>query len=801
MRKINNVITGILFLVLFAILQGCTNREDIAVPKEPEITGMATPIVLQTDSTFIQLRDFFRHPNRIDSIFIDKNLGFLVSRDSLQLTLFQKDKSLPKLSEMKVWIDGFAYSILLKRSPKIWQHMVFDPKDKKYKKVQVAGDMNDWNPGKTNLRLKDKIWETDLQLYPGKYQYKLVVDGKWILDPANPESMDNNIGGFNSVLYAGSVNPPGAPFLSTDKINKNEVLIGVKNKTRDFFVFWQNYRLDSTFMKQDSTGFRVRVPEKAKQYDRSWLRIWAFNNTGPSNEILIPLEDGKVVTDAAKLTRSDKQAMIIYFLLVDRFKNGDLKNDAPVKDKEVDPKLNFQGGDLAGIIQKVEDGYFTGLGVNTLWISPITQNPFDAWAEYPKPHRKFSGYHGYWPITLTTVDNRFGTSEDLKKLVTDAHDQKMNVILDFVSNHVHQESNIYKNHPDWATPLILPNKKKNIRLWDEQRLTTWFDEFLPTLDLSKPEVYNMMSDSALFWIQEYNLDGFRHDATKHTPEVYWRTLTNKINEQVVIPENRSIYQIGETFGSRDLIRSYINPGMLDAQFDFSVYFDAMNAFSKDNSSLKELNYSLQESFSYFGNHSLMGNITGNQDLTRFITIASGALNPSENAGEAGWKRNIQVKDTIGYRKLASLIAFNMTIPGVPVIYYGDEFGMPGAGDPDNRRMMKFDSLSSMEKRMLEVTQKVTHLRRNSMPLLYGDFLTIEVSDKTFVYIRSYFDQLVVIIFNKDRSSRKVDFTLPERFRETPLMNNFGNAFTSEKGQITVTLNGNSFEILTNKKAE
>ena len=97
--------------------------------------------------------------------------------------------------------------------------------------------MNDWNPGKTNLRLNDKIWETDMQLYPGKYQYKLVVDGKWMLDPANSESMDNNIGGFNSVLYAGSVNPAGAPFLSTDKIIKNEVHIAVKNKAREFFCF------------------------------------------------------------------------------------------------------------------------------------------------------------------------------------------------------------------------------------------------------------------------------------------------------------------------------------------------------------------------------------------------------------------------------------------------------------------------------------------------------------------------------------------------------------------------------------
>jgi glycosidase len=241
--------------------------------------------------------------------------------------------------------------------------------------------------------------------------------------------------------------------------------------------------------------------------------------------------------------------------------------------------------------------------------------------------------------------------------------------------------------------------------------------------------------------------------------------------------------------------------MLDAQFDFSIYFDALNAFSKDNTSLKDLNYSLQETFAYYGNHSLMGYITGNHDLTRFISLASGAVSPSENATEAGWSRDIQVTDTTGYDKLSSLIAFNMTIPGVPVVYYGDEFGMPGAGDPDNRRMMRFDSLNPYEKRTKELTRKLIHMRKNSMPLLYGDFMTIGVTDKTYIYLRSYFDEAVVIIFNKDRSSRKIDFILPEKYKEILLKSNFGNTFTFEKGKVTLTLQGNSFEILTNKTEE
>ena len=163
-------------------------------------------------------------------------------------------------------------------------------------------------------------------------------------------------------------------------------------------------------------------------------------------------------------------------------------------------------------------------------------------------------------------------------------------------------------------------------------------------------------------------------------------------------QRKTIYQIGETFGSRELIESYINSGEMDAQFDFNLYFDARAVFAIDKESFTKLKNSMQESFNYFGYHNLMGNITGNQDIPRFISLASGSLAFNEDDKEAGWKRDMEVKDPVGYKKLSSLTAFIMTIPGVPVIYYGDEIGMPGAGDPDNRRPMKFSNLNQYEQR-------------------------------------------------------------------------------------------------------
>ncbi|MEO1257132.1 MAG: alpha-amylase family glycosyl hydrolase, partial [Bacteroidota bacterium] len=172
---------------------------------------------------------------------------------------------------------------------------------------------------------------------------------------------------------------------------------------------------------------------------------------------------------------------------VDRFNNGNPSNDKPLNIPEVHPKVDYFGGDLAGITQRIQDGYFQDLGVNTLWLSPITQNPEGAFGKYPKPKTSFSSYHGYWPISNVKVDYRFGSKEEFRSLVNSAHDSEMNVLLDYVANHVHEQHPIYQQNPGWATNLYLPDGSLNTERWDDQRLTTWFDTFMPTLDLSKME--------------------------------------------------------------------------------------------------------------------------------------------------------------------------------------------------------------------------------------------------------------------------------------------------------------------------
>ncbi len=784
----------IISFLLIIFLIGCRQQStQLIIPTSSEIVGLASTVHLNIDSTIIYMEDYFNNVSLIDSVFlIDDKIS--LSSDKKQLLIIADDNALP-LMELKVWSFDTSYSILVEKSRKKKVNLIFIPKGKNYKKVQLAGEMNGWNPSGTFFKFKDSIWQIELLLNPGEYQYKLVVENMWILDPANPDSVDNNIGGYNSLLTVGKANVENTPVLFTKKAGIKKIKIGFKNNITEVFVFWQNYSLPGNYINIKSDKIDIKIPEEAKKYERSYIRVWAYNKNGVSNDILIPLINGKVLDNPAELKREDLHASIIYNVFVDRFYNGNPENDEPLDDPEVLPKANYFGGDIAGITKKIKEGYFTELGINTIWISPIVQNPQKAYGLWPDPRTKFSGYHGYWPISFTRIDYRFGTVDEFKEMVTEAHARGFNVLLDFVANHVHEDHPVYQAHPDWATNLYLPDGTLNTEKWDEHRLTTWFDTFLPTLDLSKPEVVEMLTDSAVFWIKEYNLDGFRHDATKHIPEIFWRTLTKKLKEQVMIPQNKLLYQIGETYGSPELISSYVNSGELDAQFDFNVYDDAVAVFARDNESFTRLNNSIKESFTYYGNHNLMGYITDNQDRARFISYAGGALAFDEDTKLAGWTREIEVGNNIAYKKLSSLTAFIMTIPGIPIIYFGDEIGDPGGNDPDNRRMMRFENLKKEEIAVKETAKKLIKLRKENLPLIFGDYETLKVSENIYAFARTYFDKIAVVVFNKNSSVKNIIFNIPERFSNDELKSNFGSKFNLENNELKITLEGNSFEVL------
>lgn len=775
----------LLTLLIASLLTSCTGGDgEGANAFPPAAPGLFSPIQLSPDTTLVYLEDYFPNGEWPDMMGA-QGLGMSMDKENRSLKLYPEEGTLPSISLMELGFGSTKFHIPLKRSRMEVHRFEYDAKDQSPEKVQIAGSMTNWNPEGGTMQEENGKWVLEMPLNPGLYQYQVVVDGEWMLDPGNPVTVDNGIGGFNSQLTIGGGAEKEVEWELVQDADNSFLLIEKKGKVV-VEALWENEKVEVLSMASKDR-YMIVVPENASKLDRSHLRIFVGDPSGKVEDFLIPLEKGLVVKEPSQLTSEDQHANILYFMLVDRFYNGDTTNDRPVMDERVHPKANYHGGDLAGVRAKLDEGFFDELGINTIWISPLNQNPEGAYQEFPEPRRWFSGYHGYWPISSSRVDHRFGSNELLKDFVTAAHDKNHKVILDFVANHVHEEHPLLAAHPDWKTPLYLEDSSLNIRLWDAQRLTTWFDDFLPSLDFAKPEVIETQSDSALFWLSEFGIDGFRHDATKHIPETFWRRLTQKIKTEV----DRPMFQIGETFGSRSLIGDYVGSGMMDGQFDFNLYFDLRRVLTDKEPNAGDIVQSLNASLAYYGYHSLMGNISGNHDMPRFIATAGGDLKPEEDPKEAGWNRHIGVSDPVGYRKLEQLHAFLMCAPGLPVIYYGDEFGMSGANDPDNRRDMRFEGYSEDEQRVREVCKGLIQQRKNSMALLYGNTEAFAPDKESFVLVRRYFGEEVVLVLNL--SDKKREISLPEGLSEDHMADEFDALKRSEEG-VSAEVEAHGFQL-------
>ena len=230
---------------------------------------------------------------------------------------------------------------------------------------------------------------------------------------------------------------------------------------------------------------------------------------------------------------------------------------------------------------------------------------------------------------------------------------------------------------------------------------------------------------------------------------------------------------------------------MDAQFDFNIYDALIQTLVKEDVGFSLLQQKLNQSIKYYGMHNLMGYMTGNQDKPRFMALVTEDVSMDEDSKYAGWSRNITKKTQKGYGKLSLMHAFIMTLPGVPVIYYGDEIGMTGGNDPDNRRDMKFNNLNEKEKSLLSKVSKLAHLRRNNPVFLFGDLKFEEVKVETIVYSRNYFGKSALVFINNSDKAHKfkvsTDFINPN--------NKFNTTFGSVIIENEIEIAPYSFEVV------
>ena len=661
--------------------------------------------------------------------------------------------------------------------------------------VAIAGEWNGFSPTAQPLSGPDAqgAYRVTLRLLPGLYAYKLVLDGSdWRLDPKN--SYRKYSGGVeNSGLRVADCHlptlqlEPGSLKVRRPGVGQGELtarvrLIAAAGESPGLCKLTATVRdsqepvgdpptttppTASVKLSPDLGSAELRLGELRDGKYTLIVRPEAHGKAGP--ELLLPFW-----IEAAAFSFADTP---LYMAVTDRFVDGDGKNPGLLPG--VRQAANYQGGDLPGVTRKIEAGYFDRLGVRALWLTPFNtqpQNPqLDASGVY-----QVAPYHGYWPIRARQVDDRIGGAEALRALVRAAHRHGIRVLMDSVINHVHEQHEYFVDpaRKGWfRTGCVCGTPGCD---WTEKRLSCLFATYLPDIDWTIPEASEQLIADALWWLQEFDLDGLRVDAVKHVEDAAILNLTARVRERFEQAGTR-YYLLGETAmgwnegtiadnrENYDTIKRYMGPDGLDGQFDFVWYHGvAYRTFAYDDKRFLHLDYWSHASLSQFAG-SLMVPYLGSHDTTRFITLAT----YRDPAKGSPWNRDTAFNkwdnlpapppDQEPYDHLWLGMLNLMTLPGMPLLYYGDEYGQYGGGDPDNRHPMRFDvALDSREATQLARMTALLKARAELTGLRRGDLQTVLLDENLYAYARPDRDprQTALVVLNRTAGTATAAVPLP-----------------------------------------
>jgi glycosidase len=400
---------------------------------------------------------------------------------------------------------------------------------------------------------------------------------------------------------------------------------------------------------------------------------------------------------------SDWRDQFIYFLLVDRFNDGN--RNIPPYNPETTPADRideegdqWQGGTLKGITDRLD--YIRGLGCTTLWLSPIFKN-----------RQELNTYHGYGIQNFLDIDPRFGTLEDLQGLVDEAHQRGMYVILDIVINHTGDNwaypgdfsyyyfegrsfdfgfwrgansSSGFQWPDDSVWPIEFQNpewyrRKGQIRNWDSFPETRDGDFCsLKELDSSNREVLKALIDAYRYWIAVADIDGYRLDAVKHIEESSAAIFCSAIREFAERIGKKNFLLFGEIIGEDRFIDQYIGRNAripntnerfpsLDAALDFPLW-GILEGTLKGFANPAELRNRYERFKEVYSDHG--------QASQYFVTFV-------DNHDQIGRSPRGRLLHQDPFQEQAILaIGYLLTSMGVPCIYYGTEQGFDGGGDSD-----------------------------------------------------------------------------------------------------------------------
>ncbi len=455
---------------------------------------------------------------------------------------------------------------------------------------------------------------------------------------------------------------------------------------------------------------------------------------------------------------------VMYLIMPDRFANGDPTNDepadAPGSHDRSKPRA-YHGGDLRGIREHLD--YLKELGVTTLWLTPIVKNGAT------------EDYHGYGAVDLYAVEPHLGSLREYQELTAAAHQQGMKIVFDIVPNHVGPKHPWVSKAPlpDWfhgtlqhhmnsSSPvngtfyggaensghdpfeaIVDPHAPPRL----SRSLTEgWFVNMLPDMNTGNPVVAQYLLQNAIWWTESSGLDGFRVDTFPYVSRQFWARWHAGLRR--IYPQ---LTTIGEVFHPDASVTSFFAGGQerydgidtgVSTLFDYPMYFVLRDVLLNGAPAGRIVDVLRHDSL--YPRPEMLVPFFGNHDVPRFASAQGSSA-----------------------AKLKLALGVTLTLRGIPQLYYGDEIGMPGGGDPDNRRdfpggwgedannAFTEAGRTREQQEIFAYVQTLLRLHREHPALRGGRLWHLFSDEGSYVFMRETEEERVLVVFNNSAQAREL----------------------------------------------
>ena len=652
--------------------------------------------------------------------------------------------------------------------------------DKPLSKVAIAGTFNGWNKGANPMKADadGRTWRIMLPLEPGEIQYKFVLDDNdWVVDPRG-KAVDDGNGHMNTLLV---ILPAGyeIPAKSGDgtitlsalrhlqdgadvNLDRGKLMLALRARPRDIrsvsvLVNGRPASMSEEPLGQIYTRYATQVPWKgagAVRYsfvldDGHGKRFFGpkgLTSSEAGNDFVL---DGRTYHPAAPPQWLERT--VLYQIFPDRFANGDTRNDPPnVEAWDSMPEGNsYFGGDVAGVRQHM--GYLKDLGITCVYFNPIFKSPVS---------------HRYETADYRLIDPSFGSNQEFFGLTKALKGQGIGTIVDGVFNHsapsLFAFADILKNQQNskylgWYTINRFPVKVEE----NPNYLAWWGYPSMPKLNTTNPETMSYLLGSVEYWQKNAGLVGWRLDVANEVSMDFWRAFRRRVKG---IDANAWI--LGEEWGDAN---AWLKGDQWDASMNYP-FREAVLKFvsSTGNGKPSDLLSGLMRNYRTYAPQVSRNemNLIGSHDTPRILTLCGGD------------------KDLA---KLAAVI--QMTWVGVPSVYYGDELGMEGDKDPDNRRGMRWD-VANNSNDFLRLYKKLIATRLGNKALQSGDPVIVGSNDEqgTLAYARVLDGEAAVVVLNRSDAPRAASYRLPNLVQQKSFRDALsGHTYNVGSGTLSVQI--------------